>query len=318
MKELKNKILNGDLITKQDALTLIDAPLDELCQNAYAIQLHFMKDQFDLCSIANGKSGQCSEDCKFCAQSSHYPTQHDHYPLLNTEELLKEALHNDQQGVKRFSIVTSGKNLTKQELYSLCLTYKEIKHKSSISLCSSNGLLTKEDFIQLKQSGVTRYHNNLETSRQYFNKVCSSHTYDDKIATLKDALDAGLEICSGGIMGLGESMLDRIEMAFELRDLNVTSIPINFLNPIPHTPFATHPPITIEEAKRIIAIYRFIHPTSFIRLAGGRSLFKDTGNCLFTCGANATITGDMLTTQGISIKKDLETIKKLHYTVVNP
>lgn len=314
LKELSNKILNENYhITKQEAISLIDTDLQELSLCAEKIKQKFCGNKFDMCSIVSGKSGKCSENCKFCAQSSHYKTSIKEYPLLDSQNIFKEAKHNADKKVKRFSIVTSGKKLSDTEIDSACQTYKDIKNKCDILLCASMGLLSYEQLVKLKQAGVTRYHCNLETSRRFFPSICSTHTYDDKINTINLAKKAGLEICSGGIFGLGETFEDRIDMFFDIYNLGIKSVPINVLNPIKGTPFENNKILSQEEINRTVAIARFILPDAFIRLAGGRLLFKDKGVSMFSSGANATITGDMLTTSGTSIDEDFNTIKKLGF-----
>ena len=314
LKQLTDKILNQNYhITKQEALSLINTDLQEFSFVAEKIKQKFCGNKFDMCSIVSGKSGKCGENCKFCAQSSHYKTSIKEYPLLDSQNIFKEAKHNADKKVKRFSVVTSGKKLTDQEIDSVCQTYKNIKNKCDILLCASMGLLTYEQLVKLKQAGVTRYHCNLETSRNFFPNICTTHTYDDKIKTINAAKKAGLEICSGGIFGLGETFEDRIDMFFELYNLGIKSVPVNVLNPIKGTPFENNKILTQEEINRTIAIARFVLPDAFIRLAGGRLLFKDKGVSMFSSGANATITGDMLTTAGTSIDEDFDTIKKLSF-----
>ncbi|WP_413853042.1 biotin synthase BioB [Candidatus Ruminimicrobium bovinum] len=314
LKQLTDKILNQNYhITKQEALSLINTDLQEFSFVAEKIKQKFCGNKFDMCSIVSGKSGKCGENCKFCAQSSHYKTSIKEYPLLDSQNIFKEAKHNADKKVKRFSVVTSGKKLTDQEIDSVCQTYKNIKNKCDILLCASMGLLTYEQLVKLKQAGVTRYHCNLETSRNFFPNICTTHTYDDKIKTINAAKKAGLEICSGGIFGLGETFEDRIDMFFELYNLGIKSVPVNVLNPIKGTPFENNKILTQEEINRTVAIARFVLPDAFIRLAGGRLLFKDKGVSMFSSGANATITGDMLTTAGTSIDEDFDTIKKLSF-----
>ncbi len=314
LKELSNKILNEHYhITKREALSLVTENLQELSLCAEKIKQKFCGNKFDMCSIISGKSGKCSENCKFCAQSSHYKTSIKEYPLLDSQNIFKEAKHNADKKVKRFSIVTSGKKLSDTEIDSVCQTYKNIKNKCDILLCASMGLLSYEQLVKLKQAGVTRYHCNLETSRRFFPSICSTHTYDDKINTINLAKKAGLEICSGGIFGLGETFEDRIDMFFDIYNLGIKSVPINVLNPIKGTPFENNKILSQEEINRTVATARFILPDAFIRLAGGRLLFKDKGVSMFSSGANATITGDMLTTSGTSIDEDFDTIKKLGF-----
>lgn len=311
--DLKEKVIAGYQINKQEALALLEVPLADLAIAANEIRKHFCGNDFDICTIINGKSGRCSEDCKYCAQSAHYKTKVETYPLLNTNPILKEAQYNYDKGVARYAVVTSGKRLSDEEIDKLAKSLQEVKNKCGIKLCVSGGLLNEEQFKKLNNVGVERIHNNLETSRKHFSDVCTTHTFDEKIEAIKAAQRAGMTVCSGGIMGIGETMEDRIDMAFELRKLKVDSVPINRLNPIPGTPYENNKPVTDDEMRRIIAIYRFILPTLFIRLAGGRGLFKDKGKACLQSGANAVISGDMLTTSGISIDTDMKMIKELGF-----
>ncbi len=313
MKNLLNKVLTGEKITKREALSLIGVDLTELSDCAEKIKKKFCGNKFDMCSIINGKSGKCSENCKYCAQSAFYQTDAKEYPLLDTDNIFKEAKHNADKKVHRFSIVTSGKRLNDTEIEKVCQTYKTIKNGCNISLCASMGLLSYDNLLKLKQAGVTRYHCNLETSRKFFPNICTTHTYDEKINTIKTARRAGLEVCSGGILGLGESFEDRIDMFFDLAELEIKSIPINVLNPIKNTPFENNKILSRDEVARTVAIARFILPDAFIRLAGGRLLFKDKGMFFLSSGANAAITGDMLTTTGTLIDEDFDIIKKLGF-----
>lgn len=314
VKELKEKVLNGKLIGKEEALFLAkEAPLKELTEAANEIRKHFCEDKFDICTIINGKSGKCSENCKFCAQSSFYDTHIKEYSLLNSKAIVKEAKYNDERGVLRFSIVTSGRKLSDKEIDSVCESIKEISKNTSVSVCGSFGLLSEEQYKKLKEAGLTRVHNNLETSRKNFKNICTTHTFDEKVQAIKNAKNAGLNICSGGIMGLGETMEDRIDMALELRELGGLSIPVNILNPIKGTPFENNKLLTNDEICRIVAVYRFLIPNGAIRLAGGRGLLQDKGESCFLSGANAAISGDMLTTSGITIKEDMNLLNKIGY-----
>ena len=314
LKKLTNKIIDERYhISKNEAIEILNTDLKALSYCAEQIRKKFCDSKFDMCSIINGKSGKCSENCKFCAQSAHYKTNIKEYSLLDTDSIFNVAKHNWNKKVKRFSIVTSGKKLTDEEIELVCKTYEKIKKECNIMLCASMGFLTKQQFIKLKKSGVSRYHCNLETSRNFFPNICTTHTYDDKINVINIAKKTGFEICSGGIFGMGETFQDRIDMFFELYNLGVKSVPINILNPIKNTPFENNKILSQEEVLRTVAIARFILPDAFIRLAGGRLLFKDKGISLFSSGANATITGDMLTTNGTSIGEDFHTIKKLDF-----
>lgn len=310
-----NKVMQGNQITKEDALILYEQPLEALCASANKIRQYFCSNQFDICTIINGKSGQCSENCKFCAQSQYHHTQIEEYPLLSPETLLQQAEQDAKQGALRFSIVTSGKRLSDFEIEKMCKIIQQIKNTVDISICVSFGLLNQEQFCQLKKAGVTRVHNNLETSETYFPNICTTHTFQDKVAAIRAAQAAGLSVCSGGIMGLGETAEDRINLALSLRELGIQSIPINILNPIPGTPFANHTKLCEEEIRRIVAVYRFILPSASIRLAGGRGLLADQGKSCFLSGANAAISGNMLTTSGIDLKTDIRLLHQLGFEV---
>ncbi len=296
-------------------MLLCSIPLDELCAAADEIRRYFCGNSFDICTIINGKSGRCSEDCKYCAQSAHYKTEIEEYPLLGTEEILRQAKYSADRGVLLYSIVTSGRKLSDAEVDNVCGSIRAIKENVKIEVCVSFGLLGEEQFRKIKAAGASRVHCNLESSSNYFGSVCTTHTYRNKIETLKAAKRAGLYVCSGGIMGLGETMKDRICMALTLRDMGVKSIPVNFLNPIPGTPYEENEPVSDDEKRRIIAIYRFLLPSAFIRLAGGRGLIQDKGEGCFCSGANAAISGDMLTTSGITIETDMKLLDKLGYEV---
>ena len=294
---------------------LYGQPLLELCGSADEIRRRFCANRFDICTIINAKSGSCSENCRFCAQSAYNHTCAASYPLLSKEEIVSQARIDHEQGVLRYSIVTSGKRLSDEEVDAMCETVREIKEKVGILVCVSFGLLKEQQFRKLKEAGVTRVHNNLETSRRNFPNICTTHRFDDKVQAIRAAQSTGLSVCSGGIMGLGETTEDRIDMALTLRELGILSVPVNMLNPIPGTPLENNERLTKEEMQRIVAVYRFILPKASIRLAGGRGLLPDKGKSCFTSGANAAISGDMLTTAGITTKTDMALLKELGYEV---
>lgn len=313
---IERVLATGEGLSREEALHLAyNLDGQELEEGAAAVRAVWATNEFDFCAIINGKSGACSEDCKYCAQSCHYPAHILEYPLLSKDEFVADALKKTEQGVHRYSVVTSGRALTDDEVEQLAQAYEEIAEKSSISLCASLGLLTKEQFERLFRAGVRRYHNNLETSRRFFPHVCTTHTYDEKIEVIKRARDVGFEICSGGIIGLGETLEDRIDMAFTLRDLKVDSIPMNVLNPIPGTPYEQNEVLSNREVAQTVALYRLILPRTSLRLAGGRELLGDSGERAIKAGANAAITGDMLTTKGISIADDRELALRLGFDV---
>lgn len=315
-EDLKEKVLSGGTITRDEAIALWKEPIEALGKAADEIRRKFCGDSFDMCTIINGKSGRCPEDCKYCAQSAHYGIgSTESYGLLSTEEILKEARYNDEKGVLRFSIVTSGKRLSEPEVDRLCETIHTIRRETSLQVCVSLGLLDEEQFMKLKAAGASRVHCNLETSRRYFPQVCTTHTYDEKIETIRSAERAGLELCSGGIMGLGETAEDRIDMVITARELGVRSVPVNLLNPIKGTPYENNEILTAEEAARCVAVFRFLIPDGNIRLAGGRGLLEDKGKRCFESGANAAISGDMLTTAGITVDTDKKLLDELGYKV---
>lgn len=312
---LQKKVINGGTLSREEAILLSSAQLEPLCEAADQIRRHFCGNAFDMCSIINGKSGKCPEDCKYCAQSSHYSADTAVYPLLSTDEILREAKANAADGILRFSIVTSGKRLSDQEVEQVCDSFRKIRETCGISLCASMGLLSQKQFKMLKSAGVVRYHNNLETSRRFFPHICTTHTYEDKIQAIRDARESGLTVCSGGIIGLGETMEDRIDMALTLRNLQIRSVPINVLNPIPGTPLEHNAPLPEDEVCRTAAIFRFLLPDSILRMAGGRGLMEDQGRRVFRSGANGAITQNMLTTGGIAVREDRQLAEELGFEI---
>ena len=312
---MREKIFDGYVITKEDALTLYSEPLNELCSNADMIRTKFCAEKFDICTIINARSGRCSENCKFCAQSSHYKTGVEEYSLLSPDEVVEKAKHDYAEGAAHYGIVTSGKSLSDNDVEKICEAIRKIKSETKIFVCASLGLLNESQYRKLKSAGLVRVHNNLETSEKFFPQICTTHKYSDKINAIKAAQNAGLEVCSGGIIGIGESIEDRIDMALALRELKIKSVPVNMLNPIAGTPLAKNKALNSEDLRRTIAVYRFILPTAYIRLAGGRGLLNDKGKSCFISGANASISGDMLTTAGISIRTDVKMIEELGFKI---
>ena len=315
VERLGNQVIEGYRITREEALWLYEQPLEALCAKADEIRAHVCGSAFDLCTIINGKSGRCTENCRFCAQSAHNHTGAQEYPLLDAVEIVAQAKKNDEAGVLRYSIVTSGKRLSDAEVEKMCEAVRQIRAQTGIAVCVSFGLLNEAQYRRLREAGATRVHNNLETSRRNFPNVCTTHTFDEKLAAIRAAQAAGLTVCSGGIMGLGETPEDRIDMALTLRELGIKSVPVNMLNPIPGTPFEGNERLTQEDMRRIVAVYRFILPGAAIRLAGGRGLLADKGRSCFTSGANAAISGDMLTTAGITVETDKALLHELGFEV---
>lgn len=307
---IKGRRLNRD----EDLGWLLEAELSELQAGAFLLQKHFRGNHIDLCTIVNGRSGRCSENCKYCAQSAYHHTGVEEYPLMSKEELFRHAKANQEGGANRFSIVTSGRALSGKEFENVLEAYKEMNDTLSIHLCASHGILTEEQLQKLYEAGVRQYHHNIETSKRYFPEICTSHTYDDRIKTIKLAQKAGLNVCSGGIIGMGETWADRIDMAISLSELNIKSIPINSLMAIPGTKLEGMPPLSGDDILRTIALFRFINPEADIRMAAGRKLMPENGATAFKAGASASITGNMLTTSGTTMKDDLEILKKLGLT----
>lgn len=297
MLKLADEIIGGRRITREDDLNMfLTCDLKELCQGADKIREAFVGEKVDLCSIINGRSGRCPEDCKYCAQSAHNHTACDIYDFLPEEKILEACKMNESEGVNRFAIVTAGRALSGEEFEKAIHAYETMKKECKIDLCASMGFLTKEQLHRLHEAGVTSYHHNIETSRRNFPNICTTHTYDMKIETLKMVKEEGMCACSGGIIGMGETWEDRLDMAISLAELGIDSIPINALMPIKGTPLENQERLTEDDILRTIAFFRYINPDANIRLAAGRALLTNDGETAFESGASATITGNMLTT----------------------
>lgn len=317
IKTLTQEILDGRRLQRgEDFSFFLDCDLDELCKGADAIREKFVGDKVDLCSIINGRSGRCPENCKFCAQSAHHHTNCEVYDFLPEDQIVEACKFNESQGVDRFSIVTAGKALTGEEFEKAISAYERMHAECKIDLCASMGFLTEEQLKRLQAAGVSSYHHNIETSRRNFPNVCTTHTYDQKIETLKVLKKIGMYVCSGGIIGMGETWEDRIDMALSLSEVEADSIPLNSLMPIKGTPYEDLAPLTEDEILRTIAIFRFFNPKADIRLAAGRALLTNDGEKAFQSGASATITGDMLTTVACAtIKSDKAMLEALRRDV---
>ncbi|MFZ3114388.1 MAG: biotin synthase BioB [Syntrophales bacterium] len=302
-------------ISEEEACRLAALPEEEmltliLC--ADKIRRKYKENRIVTCSITNAKSGFCSEDCAFCAQSSYHETGIESHPLLSEERLVEDAVKLHENGATEFSMVTSGFMLTEAELATIGRAAGRIKEQTGLLLCSSLGVLTAARAQQLKASGLAAYHHNLETARSFFPQVCTTHNYDDDVETVRIAKAAGLKVCCGGILGLGESWEQRVELAITLRDLDVDSIPINFLNPIAGTRMGARPLLSPQEALKCIALFRFINPQKDITICGGREVtLRDQQSWIFAAGANGLLIGNYLTTQGRDCHADMGMIKDL-------
>lgn len=306
LEELKDKGLRGEPVSREEAAWLANYPnLDALCDAANEISRKWQGNMVDSCSIVNARSGMCGEDCKWCAQASRHHTGCQTYNFLDLEEVMKAAEANDREGIHRFSLVTSGRAVRGSDIDKFCEVFKILSEKTDLYLCASMGLLGEEEMKKLKAAGVKRYHCNMETSENYFKQLCTTHTPEDKKRTIRAARKAGLAVCSGGIIGMGETMAERIDFALELSDLNVDSVPINILTPIKGTPLESTPLISEEDIIRTVAIFRFILPTKSLRFAGGRMrLSHESMLRIMTGGMNGVLMGDMLTTVSNTIADD--------------
>ena len=309
-------VLSGGNITPDDAKALIRVSDDNtmlLLAMADKIKSHFNGDTVDICAIVNARSGRCPENCKFCAQSAHSDTGVAEYPFMDSDEILRHARAAKEAGAIRFSIVTSGRNTSNpNEFQEILDVMKRIRQETGLEICCSLGLLSLEQAQQLKAIGVTRYHSNIETAPSHFPDICSTHNYQDKMSTIKNAKRAGIRVCSGGIIGLQESLDQRVEMAFELKRLDIDSIPLNILNPVKGTPFEHNKPLPPMEILRSFAMFRFVLPKALIRTAGGREVnLRDAQSFFLKGGLNGIMVGGYLTTDGRSPQDDLQMIQDL-------
>ncbi|MEW6518916.1 MAG: biotin synthase BioB [Thermodesulfobacteriota bacterium] len=280
-------------------------PCRELMARALETKLARRGQRLSLCAIINAKSGQCSEDCRFCTQSAHFKTDTPVYPLKSAAEIIAAARQAREDGASHFSLVTSGRGITGGLLPEVAEIIAAIKDQVDIAICASLGIATLPDLQTLKQAGLSRYHHNLETSREFFPQIVTTHSFGERLATIEAAKEAGLEVCAGGIIGLGESETDRISMALTLAELEIKSVPINILIPLPGTPLAESKPLAAREIMRTIALLRLILPDAALRLAAGReSALHDFLGAAFLAGADGMMIGGYLTQRGRSAAAD--------------
>lgn len=312
IQEFKIRVLDGGQLTEEEIYTLSDrADSKALREAAGEITRALCKPNFDSCSIVNARSGKCSENCKWCAQSAHFKTGCDTYEMVDEDTCLAAARKNAENGVMRFSLVASGRSVKGKALDKVCSMLKRAKEETGIHTCASLGLLNEEELKKLKESGATRYHCNIETAPSYFKTLCTTHTMEDKFRTIETAKKLGFGVCSGGIIGMGETRRQRAEFALALRRVNPISIPINILQPIPGTPLENIELISFDEVLDAIAIMRFTHPRSELRFAGGRARFtEDEQLQMMNAGINAGVVGTLLTTIASSYEADKELVKR--------
>jgi len=312
---IANEILNGKLIERSDIeflFSLDDSALEDLMYWANQIREKFFGKKVKVCSIIPGRLGGCSEDCKFCAQSSRYETEFKEVQTLNDEQIIEGAKQARQKGIQHFGIVYSGKTISEKELVRLEKLIPRIKNEVGIDVCGGFGIINYEQAKRLADAGMSRYNHNLETSANYFKKIVTKHDYQSRIETVLAAKKAGLGLCTGGIFGIGEEDSDRIDMALQVRELGADMVPMNFLHPITGTPLGDMPVMRPREILRLISLYRFILPRAGIKAAGGRVLnLGDMQSWIFYAGATAIISGNYLTTAGRAVDEDVRMIKDL-------
>jgi len=303
-KSLKNRINEDDaasiLRAKGAKLTLILA-------GAHRIREKHFGNRISLCSIINAKSGRCAENCAFCAQSGHHATNVPVYPLKSSEEIIEGAKRAEAEGSHCYGIVTSGTRISKgEELDRILSAIRRIRQTTAIEPSASLGILDEETAQRLAEAGCATYHHNLETARSFFPQICTTHDYEDDVKTVRVAKSAGMKVCCGGIFGLGESLEQRVELAFTLRELDVDSVPLNFLNPIEGTPLEGKTDLTPMDCLRIIALFRYVLPEKRISVCGGREPnLREFQSWIFMAGASGTMVGNYLTTSGRDRETDL-------------
>lgn len=320
IQSMAEKVLAGGTIETDEALKLsgvTGADRYLLFAEASRIRDHFVGSSVFLCSIINAKSGRCAENCAFCAQSAHHDTAAPVYPLVDEEEMVRCAALAEQNGAGCYGIVTSGTSInTADELDRVCRAVRRIKSETGISPSCSLGIMDRETALRLKDAGMETYHHNLETARSFFPQICTTHEYDDDVATIRAAKSVGLRVCCGGIFGLGETFAQRVEMALTLRELDVDSVPLNFLNPVAGTRLENADNLTPLECLTIIAVYRFLLPGTRLSVCGGREKnLRELQSWMFLAGANGTMTGNYLTTPGRPPELDRQMLKDLEIPV---
>jgi biotin synthase len=321
-KEIQNigdKVLEGRSVSMKEILPLLEAKgpdVVDLVAVANRVRVEFNGNEIDLCSLLNAKSGKCSEDCAFCAQSAHYQTDAPTYPLMNADQMVKEAREAQKRRTGRFCLISSGRQLNDKEFEVILSGLDRIRKETTLDLDCSLGTLTEERAEALKKVGVTRYNHNLETAESHFSKICTTHSFQDRVQTIEVLKDQGFSICCGGIIGLGESPQQRLELAFSVKQLGIECIPFNILNPRPGTPLEHSEAIPPIEIIKTISLFRLVLPKGTIKIAGGREAnLRDLQSLALLAGANGLIVGNYLTTPGRNAEDDLTMIKDVGFQI---
>ncbi len=318
--DLSQRVLDGHQLTVPEALSILKSPNEQLLSllsSAYRIRHRYFGNAVQLYFLMNAKSGLCPEDCSYCSQSKVATSEIPRYNLLSRDQLLAGAQAAVERGAKTYCIVISARGPNDREIRAIETIVPEIKQKFGLDICACLGLLTAEDAARLAACGVNRVNHNLNTGASYYDKICSTHTYQDRLETLRHVRQAGMEICSGGILGMGEQHEDVVQMAFELRELGAESIPINFLNAIDGTPLAGNNRLNPRDCLRALAMFRFANPASELRIAGGREVQLRSLQPLGLYAANSIFVGDYLTTRGQLPEDDYRMIEDLGFEVVS-
>jgi len=319
IRKVGEKVLEGGNIGMQDVLPLLGAKgpdILDLAAAANRVREEFNGNKVDLCSLLNVKSGRCSEDCAFCAQSGHYKTEAPVYPLMDNDRIVEEAREAQKKGAGRFCLIASGRELNDREFETILSALDRIRKETALDLDCSLGTLSVDRAEALNKVGVTRYNHNLETAESHFSKICTTHSFQDRVQTVAVLKDRGFSICCGGIIGLGESPQQRLELAFSLRQLGIDCIPFNILNPRPGTPLEDSESVPPMEIIKTIALFRLILPKGTIKIAGGREAnLRDLQSLALLAGANGLILGNYLTTLGRSAEDDLAMIRDLAFSL---
>ena len=316
--ELSKRVLGGKLTTHKQALGILESSDDDILSvldAAFAIRRRYFGRGVSIHVIRNAKSGLCSENCSFCSQSAVSESEIPKYPMQSVEQILEGAREAHRLTATRYCIVTSGRTPSEKDLATICEAARLIKREVPVQICTSLGLLAEEQAKRLKNAGVDRYNHNLESSERFYSSFCTTHDFSDRVATAKTAKAAGLELCSGGLIGMGENLQDRVDLAFALRELDADSIPVNFLDPRPGTPLEGLTRLTPADCLRTLAMFRFVNPDREIRIAGGREACIGSLQVLSLYAANSMFTVGYLTTSGQGYQADMEMIRQAGFTV---